>query len=92
VSEAVDEKLRRNELAALLDELDAKYGPPARSAKSWAKKVLARSSWTPVLIAFERADPRMPALLREVLRQGTRLIVPATVLGQVWRDGARQTC
>ena len=42
------------------------------------------------LIAFERADPRMRALLREVLRQGTRLIVPAAVLGQVWRDGARQ--
>ena len=42
------------------------------------------------LIAFERADPRMRALLREVLRQGTRLIVPAAVLGQVWRDGACQ--
>jgi hypothetical protein len=42
------------------------------------------------LIAFERADPRMRALLREALRRGTRLIVPAAVLGQVWRDGARQ--
>jgi hypothetical protein len=42
------------------------------------------------LIAFERADPRMRALLREVLRLGTRLVVPAAVLGQVWRDGARQ--
>jgi hypothetical protein len=42
------------------------------------------------LIAFERADPRMRALLREVLRRGARLIVPAAVLGQVWRDGARQ--
>ena len=42
------------------------------------------------LIAFERADPRMRALLREVLRRGTRLILPAAVLGQVWRDGARQ--
>ena len=42
------------------------------------------------LIAFERADPRMRALLREVLRRGTRLIVPAAVLGQVWCDGARQ--
>ena len=42
------------------------------------------------LIAFERADPRMRALAREVLRRGTRLIVPAAVLGQVWRDGARQ--
>ena len=42
------------------------------------------------LIAFERADPRMRALLREALRRGTSLIVPAGVLGQVWRDGARQ--
>jgi hypothetical protein len=42
------------------------------------------------LIAFERADPRMRALLREALRRGSRLIVPAGVLGQVWRDGARQ--
>lgn len=42
------------------------------------------------LIAFERADPRMRALLREVLRRGARLIVPAAVLGQVWRDGAKQ--
>ncbi|HVV50612.1 MAG TPA: PIN domain nuclease [Polyangia bacterium] len=32
----------------------------------------------------------MRALLREVLRRGTRLVVPAAVLGQVWRDGARQ--
>jgi hypothetical protein len=32
----------------------------------------------------------MRALLREVLRRGTRLVVPAGVVGQVWRDGARQ--
>lgn len=42
------------------------------------------------LIAFERADPRIRALLQEGLRRGTRFIVPAAVLGQVWRDGARQ--
>jgi hypothetical protein len=44
VSEAVDEKLRRNQLAALLDELDAAHGSPGKSAKAWAKRVLARSS------------------------------------------------
>jgi len=44
VSEAVDEKLRRNELAELLDALDAKHGPPGKSARAWAKRVLARSS------------------------------------------------
>lgn len=42
------------------------------------------------LIAFERGDPRIRALLREALRRGVALIVPAGVLGQVWRDGARQ--
>ncbi len=42
------------------------------------------------LIAFERADPRMRALCREALRTGSRLVVPAGVLGQVWRDGVRQ--
>ncbi len=42
------------------------------------------------LIAFERGDPRMRALVREALRTRTRLIVPAPVVGQVWRDGARQ--
>ena len=44
VSEAVDEKLRRNKLAELLDTLDAKHGPPGKSARAWAKRVLARSS------------------------------------------------
>jgi hypothetical protein len=42
------------------------------------------------LIAFEAADARMRALCREALRTHTRLVVPAGVLGQVWRDGARQ--
>jgi hypothetical protein len=44
VSEAVDEKLRRNELAELLDALDAKHGRPGKAARAWAKKILARSS------------------------------------------------
>lgn len=44
VSEAVGEKLRRNELAELLDEIDSKHGQPGRSARAWAKRVLARSS------------------------------------------------
>lgn len=48
VAEAVDEKLRRDELAELLDAMDAEYGPPSKAAKSWAKKVLARSSSTRV--------------------------------------------
>ena len=42
------------------------------------------------LIAFERAQPRMRALLREALRTKTRVVIPAGVLGQVFGDGARQ--
>ncbi|MBN1607385.1 MAG: hypothetical protein JW940_12175 [Polyangiaceae bacterium] len=32
----------------------------------------------------------MRALCREALRTGVRLVVPAGVLGQVWRDSVRQ--
>jgi len=32
----------------------------------------------------------MRALLREALAAGSRLVVPAGALAQVWRDGARQ--
>jgi len=42
------------------------------------------------LIAFERAHPRMRALVREAIRTKTRVVIPAGVLGQVFRDGARQ--
>ena len=42
------------------------------------------------LIAFERGDARMRALVREALVAGVRLIVPAGALGQVWRGAARQ--
>lgn len=42
------------------------------------------------LIAFERGDARMRALVREALKTGVRLVIPAGVLGQVWRGAARQ--
>jgi predicted nucleic acid-binding protein len=45
---------------------------------------------TGALIAFERGDARMRALCREALRTRARLVVPAAVVAQVWRDGARQ--
>jgi Arc/MetJ-type ribon-helix-helix transcriptional regulator len=44
VSEAVDEKLRREELTAILDAMDAEHGKPTRAATAWAKRVLKRSS------------------------------------------------
>jgi hypothetical protein len=40
VSEALDQKLRRDELNTILDAMDAEYGPPNRAAKAWAKRVL----------------------------------------------------
>jgi len=42
---------------------------------------------TGALIAIERGDERVRAILQE--RTG-RLVIPSPVLAQVWRDGARQ--
>lgn len=42
------------------------------------------------LIAFERGNRRMGALLEEARATGARLVIPAGVLAQVWRDPARQ--
>jgi len=43
------------------------------------------------LIAFERNDRAVVMLVRRLLVLRARLVVPAGVVGQVWRDGARQT-
>jgi Arc/MetJ-type ribon-helix-helix transcriptional regulator len=43
VSEAIDERLRRDELARLLDLMDAEHGPPAKTAKQWASRVVSRA-------------------------------------------------
>ena len=42
------------------------------------------------LIALERGDKRMIALLQRALAQGRVFRVPAGVVGQVWRDGRVQ--
>lgn len=42
------------------------------------------------LIAFERNDRRVVALLVRALHHGCTLVVPAGVVGQVWRDGRKQ--
>jgi rRNA-processing protein FCF1 len=42
------------------------------------------------LIAFERGNPRIRALVREMMRTGTKLVVPAGVVAQVIRDRRRQ--
>jgi hypothetical protein len=42
------------------------------------------------LIAFDRNDRKVVALIARVLELGQSLAVPAGVVGQVWRDGRRQ--
>lgn len=42
------------------------------------------------LIAWERGDRRMAALLATAVEQSVRMIVPSTVLAQVMRDQGRQ--
>ena len=46
---------------------------------------------TGALIGIERGDEKMSALLEASLKSGVRFLVPAGVLAQAWRDGARQT-
>ncbi len=71
--------------------MDAEHGKPGKGRNGVGKEgpqaiVLDAGA----LVAFERADAKMRALLRDALKSGVRLVVPAAVVGQVWRDGARQ--
>jgi hypothetical protein len=42
------------------------------------------------LIAHERRDRRVAALMEVAARHRIEMILPSVVLAQVWRDGARQ--
>jgi hypothetical protein len=42
------------------------------------------------LIALERRDARMFALLDEASSERIELVLPSAVLAQVWRDGSKQ--
>ncbi len=42
------------------------------------------------LIAFERRAPAVVAILRDALRRGASITIPAGALAQAWRDGRRQ--
>ena len=42
------------------------------------------------LIAFERGDRRVLAIVLRALESKSALAIPAAVVGQVWRDGSRQ--
>jgi hypothetical protein len=44
ISEAIDEKLRRDELSAILDAMDAELGRPSKAATAWARRAIKRSS------------------------------------------------
>ncbi len=43
------------------------------------------------LIAFERNDRTVVLLAKRLLALRAKLVIPAGVVGQVWRDGARQS-
>lgn len=45
---------------------------------------------TGALLALERGDPRVRALLRRALEAQRELAVPAGVVAQAWRGGPRQ--
>lgn len=45
---------------------------------------------TGALVAIERGDPRLQALLDEAHAAGAELAVPAGVIAQSWRGGSRQ--
>jgi|SRR5579871_475354 len=45
---------------------------------------------TGALIALDRGDKRMIALLRQALARGCAFQVPSGVVGQAWRDGRVQ--
>lgn len=42
------------------------------------------------LIAFERNDRRAILVIRRAVERGDKIVVPAGVVAQVWRDGSRQ--
>jgi predicted nucleic acid-binding protein len=46
---------------------------------------------TGALIGFERNDRRVVAIVARALEHHDPLLVPAGVVAQTWRDGARQT-
>jgi predicted nucleic acid-binding protein len=46
---------------------------------------------TGALIAFERNERRMVAIVARALEHHDQLLVPAGVVAQAWRDGTRQT-
>ena len=44
VTQALEEKVSRNELGEILDQMDRELGKPDKAAQAWAKRVLEPSS------------------------------------------------
>jgi predicted nucleic acid-binding protein len=42
------------------------------------------------LIGIEKGDPRVAGIVKEARSLGHEVLIPAAVLGQVWRGGLRQ--
>jgi hypothetical protein len=42
VNDALEEKVQRDQLAEVLDQMDARHGAPSKAARAWAKRVLSR--------------------------------------------------
>jgi len=42
------------------------------------------------LIAFERGERKIEVLVRQAIHRSVAIVVPAAVVGQVWRDGRKQ--
>ena len=84
------------DLATLLAEMAAESGDPSaedrHSARTYARARLVPGVTldTGALIAIERADRRMQALLDEVHAAGLPVDIPAGALAQAWRVGPRQ--
>jgi PIN domain len=45
---------------------------------------------TGALVAFERSDRRVVAIVKRAVQHGDTLFIPAGVIAQAWRDGTRQ--
>jgi Arc/MetJ-type ribon-helix-helix transcriptional regulator len=43
VGEAMEERLARDQLSEILDQMDLEHGQPSKKAEAWAKRVLKRS-------------------------------------------------
>ena len=42
VNDALEEKVQRDELTTILDQMDAIHGKPSKADRAWAKRVLSR--------------------------------------------------